>query len=103
MTQFDYRLTETIYTNRVEWEDGPGSLQNIVADKSAPRVMCEWQKKDEAFGKNLMRFHMLDLPDDSPDGHVEYSHMLERRPSGMAEGAWNFVGFLYPREDDIEE
>ncbi len=102
MPQFDYRLTEKVYESRVEWEDGAGSLQNIVTDKSEPQVIFAWREKDENFGRNLMKSHSLNLPEDSSDGRTEYTHTLERRLSGT-EDAWKFLGFLYPHDEDDEE
>ncbi len=101
MPQFDYRLTVKIYDNRTEWEDGVGSLQNIATDVSEPREVYVWREKDEDFGKKLMARHNLDLPEDSSDGRREYTHTLERRPSGT-DDPWKFVGHLYPNEDDQE-
>ncbi len=100
MAQFNYRLTEKIYENRIENEDGPGSLENIMTRVSECRVINIWSDKSVYFGKHLMKSHSLDLPEDSADGRIEYSYTLERRACGDS-GEWFFLGFLYP--NNVEE
>src|SRR3989338_10009647 len=90
-TSFDYQLVEHYYRNRTEWEDGPGSLQNITSDKRT-RVVRTWEKRDEDFGCRLIKSGLTGLQRDSDDGWEQYSYYLERRP--IAGGEWRLVGFV---------
>ncbi len=80
MPTFDYRVTRTVYHNRIVHEDGPGSLQNIAADVSKPRTIAMWKGKNDDFGNALLKGgHSLQLDEDSEGGFVEYSYRLECR------------------------
>ena len=37
---FKYRIVKTTYRSRTEWEDGPGSLTNIVSDIEESFYVC---------------------------------------------------------------
>ena len=90
------RLTEISYTNRLEWEDGPGSLQNVVSDSSKRRYDLGSMTMEEA--NALTRSEVeeevgIDFEVDSADGFEEYSYRLERLDP--ATGHWHFVKTLY--------
>lgn len=94
---FDYQLVEHYYRNRIEWEDGPGSLQNVVSDERI-RVIRTWENRDEDFGRQLITDGFSGLRCNSPDGWHEYSYRLQRR---SAEGGeWALVDFISPPEPD---
>ncbi|MBP7741341.1 MAG: hypothetical protein KA104_01450 [Candidatus Pacebacteria bacterium] len=77
-TIFKYRLIETTYRQRVEWEDGPGSLRNIVSDVSE-RIVAIWVGY-----KNIARF----IYPNQPDGWEDYSYHIERKAKGAY--AWEY-------------
>lgn len=95
---FDYRVVETTYRNRIENEDGPGSLENIVSDTST-RVM--WERKSEAEDfRDYLRTTGVSGEEGSADGFIEYSYTLERRPAGTS-NEWKFSAHLkVKRQDD---
>lgn len=93
---FDYQLVEHYYRNRTEWEDGPGSLKNIVSDKRT-RVVRTWGKRSEDFGHQLIQTGLTGLNRDSDDGRDQYAYYLERRP--VAGGEWRLVGFVEAKPD----
>jgi len=93
MDIYDYRLIEKVYCNRIENEDGPGSLQNVISSEKI-RIIKKWTEQKEDFGVQLIENHSLDLSEDSDDGFIEFSHLLERRRCGSDK--WEFVGCLYP-------
>lgn len=99
---FDYRLIQATYRNRIEYEDGPGSLQNIVSDVSE-RVLYTWNNESENFGKELLKDGLSGLPRGSVDGFYDYNHKLERRPSGDDTGEWKYVGFVKPARWDDDD
>ena len=78
----EVRLVSTYYSNSLEWEDGPGSIQNVVSDDRTSR----WQlgrmplAEAEAMTKNQLYDEFgFDLEDDSADGFEEFWHRLEYR------------------------
>lgn len=91
MALFEYRLVEHSYHNVIEWEEGPGSMQNIVSDKDS-RVVRTWKNRDEDFGNQLTASGLPGLQCDSDDGRDEYRYYLERRP--IIGGEWQFVGIV---------
>ena len=95
-TLFDYRLVENYYRNRIEWEDGPGSLRNIVSDMRT-RVVRTWARQSEDFEHRLTTIGLHGLQQNSADGWHEYLYQLERRSS--ADEEWKFVGFVTPQPD----
>jgi len=99
---FTYRLTQVTYRNRIEYEDGPGSLQNVVSDSSS-HVIRVWENQGEVFGTWLLEDGVPGLSRGTPDGWIEYSYKLERCLTGD-ENKWKLVGFLEPQEgDDYDE
>lgn len=89
------RLTKTSYSNRLEWEDGPGSLQNVVSDSSNYRYDLGNMALEEA--KGLSRSDVeealgIEFEEDSDDGFEEYSYKLEYLDP--ATGKWRLVDFL---------
>jgi hypothetical protein len=104
MPTFEYQLVEKVYNNRIAYEDGPGSLQNIVAD-CRESVRATWTNEDEVFGGRLIENGSRLCRRDSSDGRTEYSYWLMRRPQGADQAEWKFVGAVYrPNEpnDDSE-
>lgn len=96
MTQlFDYQLLEITYYNRIVYEDGPGSCQNIVSE-SQHRVLREWHADDESYGEYLLshRIPNLYIETETEGGRYDYSYWLERRPVGTEQ--WEFIGSLDP-------
>lgn len=97
---FDYRVIETTYRNRIENEDGPGSLENIVSDTST-RIM--WERKNEAEDfRDYMRKTGVSGSEGSADGFIEYSYTLERRPAGTSD-EWTFAGNLKVKRQDDDD
>lgn len=90
---FDYRLIEKEYKNRIENEDGPGSLQNIVSD-TRTRVVEKWYQEDSSFGDSVLAGNVygLRLEEDSADGYYEFAYFLERKRCDEEE--WRYVGHL---------
>jgi hypothetical protein len=81
-TVFKYRLIETTYRQRIEWEDGPGTLRNIVSDVSE-RIVKIW-----VGNKNISRF----IYPNQPDGWEDYSYRIERKAKGAY--AWEHDRFV---------
>lgn len=81
-TIFKYRLIETTYKQRIEWEDGPGTLRNIVSDVSE-RIVKIWLGN-----KNISRY----IYPNQPDGWVDYSYHVERKAKGAY--AWEHDRFV---------
>lgn len=96
MTVFEYRLVEHHYRNKVQWEDGPGSLQNIVSNVRT-RVVRTWEKRSEDFARNLLASGLTGLEPDSDDGRDEYSYYLERRSVSTED--WKFIGIVKAKPD----
>jgi hypothetical protein len=95
---FTYRLVKTTYRNQIEYEDGPGSLQNIVSDSSS-HIIRVWKNMGEDFGSWILEEGLPGLPRSESLGWVEYSYKLERRPTNSYEH-WRLVGFLNPEAYD---
>jgi hypothetical protein len=92
---YEYRIIEKVYRNRVEYEDGPGSLTNIVSDELPNRELKRWTSMSEEFGDEILkdgvkRWECM-LRASDPDGRVDRSYWLERRVSGSNE-EWRFLG-----------
>jgi len=51
---YTYRLVETTWRNHIEYEDGHGSLEEIVPEKFS-RVIQTWEHEDEDFALTLER------------------------------------------------
>lgn len=85
------RLVETYYKNRLEREDGPMSLQNIVSDSSsrykALGVMT--MAEAEALTKQDLEDEGYDFEEDSDDGFEEFGYKLQY--FDPAEKAWRFL------------
>lgn len=81
-TIFKYRLIETTYRQRIEWEDGPGSLRNIVSDVSE-RIVKIWIGH-----KDISRF----IYPNQSDGWEDYSYRIERKAKGAY--AWEHDRFV---------
>ena len=84
---FDYQLIEITYSSpRIVWEDGHGSLPNIVSDEWE-RLIATWSNQTEEFGDNLVK-------DGDPRlilwPHRNYT--LQRKTQGEEE--WEYVGRL---------
>ncbi|HSE29470.1 MAG TPA: hypothetical protein VLA77_02715 [Candidatus Saccharimonadales bacterium] len=81
MSRVKVRLVTTIYVSHLEWEDGPGSMQNVVSDSS----VCERQEVDsltmaeaKALSYDDLRFEYgLNFEEDSPDGFEEFNFALQ--------------------------
>src|SRR5580704_10753485 len=76
----EVRLVTTHYHNRLEWEDGPGSLQNVVSDarSTSERLGKMSLAQAEAMTKSKLddEFGII-LDEDSGDGFEEFSFKLE--------------------------
>jgi hypothetical protein len=96
MSRFTYRLVEVATWQSVEWENGPGSLQNVVSDSSGS-ILRQWHDMPDDYGVSLLSEVKEDFPhlfrDFSFDGETEYEYQLERSPTGDNH-AWKFVGFV---------
>ena len=91
-----YKLTKNIYVSRIEWEDGPGSLENVVEDVTR-RVMKEWSMADGTPEKSVIRYaeHYIPKRYDFDDPRIEESYILERRKDDSSE--WEYVEFFLPK------
>lgn len=92
----EVRLTETSYSNRLEWEDGPGSLRNVVSDSTRHRYDLGSMTLDEAnaFTKSDAEEELgIYFQEDSADGFEEYNYKLEYRDS--ATNQWHYIKTLY--------
>lgn len=88
----EVRLKEVFYQNRLENEDGPGSLTNVVSDASKPRyTSLGGMPLDEARGMTAAGIgdHGVYLEDDSGDGYEEYGYTLEYLDPDTKE--WRFL------------
>lgn len=95
----EYRLIETEYKNRIEYEDGPGSLKNIVSDKKK-RILDRGVQSHESSTEDLIRYCVAYcIPHrrlKGPVGMYEYSYILEYRKGGVDE--WEYLASI----DDVE-
>lgn len=91
MQVFQYRLVQKHYRNSIQWEDGPGSLQNVVS-KVRTRVVRSWDRRDEEFARSIIKSGLTGLELDSDDGWDEYSYHLERRATSTE--SWKYVGHV---------
>jgi hypothetical protein len=100
-----YRLIEITYKNRIEWEDGPGSLQNIVSDVIQKKVLVTWSKERPTVRKpdaDGYYFFPRSYFDDDPTGWYEFGYRVECRADDTSE--WQFEGLARPlARDDSEE
>ncbi|MDB5266409.1 MAG: hypothetical protein JWN89_224 [Parcubacteria group bacterium] len=100
----EYRLIETEYRNRIEYEDGPGSLQNIVSDKRE-RILDRGTWSDESSTEDLIRYCVeYCIPHrrlEGPVGMYEYNYFLEYRKSSAVE--WEYLASIYDVELDFED
>ena len=74
------RLVTTYYRNRLEWEDGPGSLRNVVSDDSKEYTALGEMTQAEAEAltqSDLEVYHAVYFENDSADGFEEYWYALE--------------------------
>ena len=100
-----YRLTKNTYVARVEWEDGPGSLQNVVEDVTR-RVVKERSGKDGTEEKSEIRYAQAYVPHlyEFDDPRIEESYTLERHNDGSSE--WEYVETFHPKfvdEDYLDD
>ena len=80
MSAIRIRLVITTYLNHLEWEDGPGSLQNVVSDASSQyqSLGTMTMAEAEALTRNdLDEIYNVYFEEDSADGFEEYSYKLE--------------------------
>lgn len=96
MPSYEYRLVRLTYVNRLEYEDGPGSLTNVVSGEPQKRTLRIWHDRDENFGKGLVAhgFKSYALISSSEDGWIEYSYRLERRLENSADAEWEYVASI---------
>ncbi len=93
MPRFEYRLVRLTYMNRIEYEDGPGSLMNIVSDEPRWSTIRTWPDEDEQFGERLVKEGVpFSLSDSAEGGRIDYSYELQRRADVSAE--WEYVGHV---------
>ena len=98
----EYRLIETEYRNRIEYEDGPGSLQNIVSDESR-RLVGEGTIREGASKEEMTSRVQHLIPYQGQDyglGMYDYSYTLEAREKGATE--WEYVDTLHYVEPEID-
>lgn len=89
-----YRLTRRTYRNRIEYEDGPGSLQNVVQDETRSRFR-EWDESDGTSEKDVTNRAKRMIPYmEYEDSWIEEAYWLESRKDNSRE--WQFVTVLYP-------
>jgi hypothetical protein len=96
--QMQWKLTQRTYGRRVEWEDGHGSLQNIVEDMSMgrPRV---WHEPDEKPKDRVLRGAQARIPRiEYEDTWNEEVYWLECRKDDSSK--WEFVDVLRPKLED---
>ena len=98
----EYRLIETEYRNRIEYEYGPGSLQNIVSDKRK-RILDRGAQSDDTSTEDLIRYCVAYcIPHrrlEGPVGMYEYSYILEYRKGSVDE--WEYLASIYDVELDL--
>jgi len=90
------RLIKTSYSNRLEWEDGPGSLRNVVSDSSKRRYDLGSMTLEEAntFSRSDVEEELgIYFEEDSADGFEEYSYKLEYLDP--ATNQWRLIKFLH--------
>lgn len=91
------RLVHVRYDNHLEWEDGPGSLTNVVSKSSRPQAydmftmtMTEAQALDRHEVEEIVGF---ELDADSADGFEEHSYKLEW--FDPTKDKWRMVKFFH--------
>jgi hypothetical protein len=90
----NYRLTRRTYRNRIEREDGSGSLQNVVQEESRSRFR-EWSQSDEVSKEDVIRRAERMIPHvEYEDSWIEEAYWLESRKDDSSE--WHFVTVLTP-------
>ena len=106
MSEKVYRLVKKTYMSRVEFEDGPGSLQNIVADVYN-QVVKTWSEPAGRPKDVVIRYakHFVPGVYEDEDPRIEYSYWLEYK---NADGEWMHVTSIEPRviklgHDDYED
>ncbi len=99
------RLVRNTYVDRVEYEDGPGSLQNVVQDVSR-KVTKEWNVPDDTSSEVLIFSIKHYIPNiyEFDDPRIEESYTLERRKDDSSE--WEYVHTFHPKfvdEDYLDD
>lgn len=91
---FEYRLVKDTYRAKLVYDDGPGSMRDVVHVKIGSAVISEWGYADEEFGERLLQLGDggLRLEREPADGSYAFSYRLERRVSG---DEWEYVGHLH--------
>jgi hypothetical protein len=90
------RLVTTYYHNRLEWEDGPGSLRNVVSGTSNEYEDLDEMTLAEAESltkSDLETDYYIEFEEDSADGWDEYSYKLEYLDP--ATGKWRLAKVLW--------
>ncbi len=94
-----YRLIRNVYVDRVQHEDGPGSLMNVVQDVRRG-VHREWSLSDETPEKSAIRYAEAHVPvrysDEDP--RIEETYTLERHKDDSCD--WEYVTTLHPKVVD---
>jgi hypothetical protein len=87
-----YRVVKKVYTNYVQLEEDPGSLQNAVSDVSK-RVVREWEEPSLISLKDITQYAMrfVSYLSRYDDPSAEYWFYLEKQNS---EGEWSFIASL---------
>lgn len=98
MTTFDYRLIKITYVQRIEYEDGPGSLRNVVSD-DYHEIVNTWEDQGEEYRAWIIENNGWLRPDEDDGGRTTYSYKLVCRPSGSTE-EWKYAGHVTSPEPD---
>lgn len=89
------RLKTTVYSNRIAYEEGPGSTADIVSDVSTPHYTdlgemtlssAKSMTSDDLWSMGVI------LEENSSDGFEEFSYWLEYLNS---ETGWQFVKTIH--------
>lgn len=86
------RLVETLWSNSLEPEDGPGSLLNVVSTPAKRYYTLGKMAIEDAKAVDETRiWHSLGLrfKTDSPDGFEEYGYTVEY--FDLASDTWRFA------------
>ena len=90
-----YRLVEHAYDGHMEYEEGPGSLSDLVQDKTSRVVKTGEANSLEAI-KDLPAWLFEDHLEESPQDQLEtqYSYELQAH----VDGKWKYVKHVSPSE-----
>lgn len=89
-----YALTEVVYSQYIQYEDGPGSLSNICSRQSREKIVWQGYSTEHPPSRETLedwlRWDWREIMEnDSPDGFEEFNYTLKYR-EGESD-SWQFL------------